>query len=132
MTSLPPKKGDSPHLPERPDGCFAQMGTVPFFRLAPLTAEMADLLESLCLEELSPTDAARLEELVRADPECCRQYLVFMQMHALAERLHVVPADIPPSPLIFHPSESAAPAPPLVRQLNYRTNLSLRYPIPAA
>ncbi len=23
-------KGDSPHLPERPDGCFAQMGTVPF------------------------------------------------------------------------------------------------------
>ena len=25
-------KGDSPHLPERPFGCFAQMGTVPFFR----------------------------------------------------------------------------------------------------
>jgi hypothetical protein len=25
------EKGDSPHLPERPDGCFAQMGTVPFF-----------------------------------------------------------------------------------------------------
>jgi hypothetical protein len=24
------KKGDSPHLPERPEGCFAQMGTVPF------------------------------------------------------------------------------------------------------
>ena len=23
-------KGDSPHLPERPDGCCAQMGTVPF------------------------------------------------------------------------------------------------------
>ena len=23
-------KGDSPHLPERPGGCFAQMGTVPF------------------------------------------------------------------------------------------------------
>jgi BlaI family transcriptional regulator, penicillinase repressor len=23
-------KGDSPHLPERPKGCFAQMGTVPF------------------------------------------------------------------------------------------------------
>ncbi len=23
-------KGDSPHLPERPSGCFAQMGTVPF------------------------------------------------------------------------------------------------------
>ena len=26
------KKGDSPHLPERPEGCFAQMGTVPYFR----------------------------------------------------------------------------------------------------
>jgi len=25
------EKGDSPHLPERPAGCFAQMGTVPFF-----------------------------------------------------------------------------------------------------
>jgi hypothetical protein len=24
------EKGDSPHLPERPEGCFAQMGTVPF------------------------------------------------------------------------------------------------------
>jgi len=24
-------KGDSPHLPERPSGCCAQMGTVPFF-----------------------------------------------------------------------------------------------------
>jgi hypothetical protein len=27
-----PEKGDSPHLPERPEGCCAQMGTVPFFR----------------------------------------------------------------------------------------------------
>ncbi len=25
------EKGDSPHLPERPGGCFAQMGTVPLF-----------------------------------------------------------------------------------------------------
>ena len=25
------EKGDSPHLPERPGGCFAQMGAVPFF-----------------------------------------------------------------------------------------------------
>jgi nicotinate-nucleotide pyrophosphorylase (carboxylating) len=27
------KKGDGPHLPERPFGCCAQMGTVPFFPL---------------------------------------------------------------------------------------------------
>ncbi len=25
------EKGDGPHLPERPEGCFAQMGTAPFF-----------------------------------------------------------------------------------------------------
>jgi hypothetical protein len=25
------EKGDSRHLPKRPVGCFAQMGTVPFF-----------------------------------------------------------------------------------------------------
>ncbi len=31
-TPLPTEKGDSPHLPERPGGCFAQMGAVPFFR----------------------------------------------------------------------------------------------------
>lgn len=54
--------------------------------LPPLNDELAGLLESLCLEELSPADAARLEELVSSDPDCCRQYIVFMQMHALAER----------------------------------------------
>ena len=30
--TAPSGKGDSPHLPERPEGCFAQMGTVPFSR----------------------------------------------------------------------------------------------------
>ncbi len=29
-STRPGGKGDSPHLPERPEGCFAQMGTVPF------------------------------------------------------------------------------------------------------
>lgn len=28
---LPSEKGDSPLLPQRPGGCFAQKGTVPFF-----------------------------------------------------------------------------------------------------
>jgi len=32
-------KGDSPHLPERPGGCCAQMGTVPFY--SPLAAQQA-------------------------------------------------------------------------------------------
>jgi hypothetical protein len=35
------EKGYSPHLPERPCGCFAQMGTVPFFPAAPRVV-MAD------------------------------------------------------------------------------------------
>ncbi len=54
--------------------------------LPPLSPEMADLLESLCLEELSLADAARLEDLVCSDVQCCRQYILFMEMHALAER----------------------------------------------
>jgi len=33
-------KGDCPHLPERPEGCYAQMGTVPF-------SDAADLLRRL-------------------------------------------------------------------------------------
>ncbi|MCD4726698.1 MAG: hypothetical protein K8R46_03480, partial [Pirellulales bacterium] len=54
--------------------------------LPPLSPEMADLLESLCLEELSPADATRLEDLVCSDVQCCRQYILFMEMHALVER----------------------------------------------
>ena len=33
-------KGDSPHLPERPVGCFAQMGTVPFSCTEPLRVSL--------------------------------------------------------------------------------------------
>ena len=39
----PGKKGDSPHLPERPEGCCAQMGTVPF--LAAYRCEVIELLD---------------------------------------------------------------------------------------
>jgi hypothetical protein len=35
------EKGDSPHLPERPEGFFAQMGTVPFFPPQDLRGEIA-------------------------------------------------------------------------------------------
>jgi hypothetical protein len=34
------EKGDSPHLPERPGGCFAQMGTVPLFPGTPTDKEL--------------------------------------------------------------------------------------------
>jgi len=35
------ENGDSPHLPERPEGCFAQMGTVPVF--APEPKDICDI-----------------------------------------------------------------------------------------
>ncbi len=53
---------------------------------SPIHAELADLLEALCLDELSPADAERLEELVESNEEACRHYVTFMHFHALAER----------------------------------------------
>ena len=38
------EKGDSPHLPERPEGCCAQMGTVPFFRPVPRAFTLIEML----------------------------------------------------------------------------------------
>jgi hypothetical protein len=51
-----------------------------------LTTELADLLEAMCLGELSPTEASRLEAMALADDEFCRHYIRFMYMNALAER----------------------------------------------
>ena len=51
-------KGDSPHLPERPGGCFAQMGTVPFF---PATIEV--------LPSDFAGNAAAVDRLIEAAPE---------------------------------------------------------------
>ncbi len=42
MREEPAGKGDSPHLPERPEGCFAQMGTVPFSRWY-ITGDVAEI-----------------------------------------------------------------------------------------
>ena len=88
--------------------------------IAPMTTELADLLESHCLGELSPAGARRLDELVRTDEDCCRHYILFMQMHALAERFDggdaqrearrleaLVPPEVVPthsSSFILHPS----------------------------
>jgi two-component system, sensor histidine kinase and response regulator len=41
-------KGDSPHLPERPEGCCAQMGTVPLF---PATVAREPVVEKPMIEE---------------------------------------------------------------------------------
>ncbi|MBN1394732.1 MAG: type III pantothenate kinase [Pirellulales bacterium] len=39
------EKGDNPHLPERPAGCCAQMGTIPFFQFDRITPWLADVAE---------------------------------------------------------------------------------------
>jgi cbb3-type cytochrome oxidase cytochrome c subunit len=55
------KKGDSPHLPERPEGCFAQMGTVPFFRRPPRGGGLARLLYPAVIREARAAGAAAVE-----------------------------------------------------------------------
>jgi hypothetical protein len=50
------------------------------------TDELATLLEAFCSGELSPDQAARLEQLVRSDSQCRAHYVLFMHMHAMIER----------------------------------------------
>lgn len=52
----------------------------------PLSQEVYDLLEAICFGELSREQAARLERLLQSEPDQCRHYVRFMQMHAIAER----------------------------------------------
>ena len=61
------EKGDSPHLPERPGGCFAQMGTVPFFRRSKLRygACMAACLAYFMLRQRDATGLMVFDSEVR-------------------------------------------------------------------
>jgi ubiquinone/menaquinone biosynthesis C-methylase UbiE len=70
------KKGDSPHLPERPEGCFAQMGTVPFFpAVRVLAVDLSDEMLSLarrnvlcaCLTHRIRLEKADAKQLPYAD-----------------------------------------------------------------
>ncbi len=65
------EKGDSPHLPERPEGCFAQMGTVPFFAsetprqaIARLGGDMAEFVRAEQLSHLVVVNVASTEPAV--------------------------------------------------------------------
>ena len=78
----------------------------------PLSPELAGLLEELCLGDLSAERAARLEAILQADPEQCRHYVRFMQMHAIAERCEATsPAgdDIAP-PIAQSPTRPVTPS----------------------
>ena len=68
------EKGDSPHLPERPGGCFAQMGTVPFF--------VRDYAEQYCDGTLSADDTAALERRLRDDPQAMEFFVLYMEVHS--------------------------------------------------
>jgi amidophosphoribosyltransferase len=70
---LEAERGDSPHLPERPEGCFAQMGTVPFSY--PLTPEIearmardlgADSLRYLPVESVARAIGLDADQLCQA------------------------------------------------------------------
>ncbi len=134
MSAADHEKGDRSNLPERPGGCFAQIGPVPFF------AEIAELLASLCDETISPAEMERLDRLLCTDAAVRRLYIEYLDIHArLSCRFRslseppakvdggvgnaecgmindelpagAASADIHPSSFILHPSESAAPAP---------------------
>jgi uncharacterized Fe-S cluster-containing protein len=72
-----PGKGDSPHLPERPEGCFAQMGTVPFSR-APGKAGQLKWQDSLGRDfdfylEHFPEDPGPREIIIPHNPAITRE-----------------------------------------------------------
>ena len=58
--------GDSPHLPERPEGCFAQMGTVPVSHLNVVIKGIGGYL---------PSRVVTNAELVRGFPQLTDQYV---------------------------------------------------------
>ena len=59
VTAAPAEKGDSPHLPERPAGCCAQMGTVPFF--LPRISLFDIAIDNVTLEQAVETIVERLD-----------------------------------------------------------------------
>ena len=120
MTSLPPKKGTVPICRNGPKGASHKWG------LSPFSASAAHGRDGRLARVALPGGAfarrrpARLEELVRTDPECCRQYVVFMQMHALAERFDVGQvANLPTFDQLQPSAFRHRPIPsPLLRRLN--------------
>ena len=76
--------GDSPHLPERPEGCFAQMGTVPVS--APLPPEMTVAFHGLTGPQgvLPQHYTALLIERVRGKDFALRDFLDMFNHRALS------------------------------------------------
>jgi DNA-binding NtrC family response regulator len=103
------EKGDSPHLPERPGGCFAQMGTVPFFRgeglgmLAPLDCALlgADLLGAVAeavtrgsrLDDPSGPGTLLLHRIDELSADVQAELADFMARRPLAWRLIATSAE---------------------------------------
>ena len=67
------EKGVRPHLPERPFGCFAQMGPDPF--LADDTQPHAPTEQQVAMAALADLRLANMDGLARATEEGVRQDL---------------------------------------------------------
>jgi L-arabinose isomerase len=114
------EKGDSPHLPERPEGCCAQMGTVPFFP-GPLVlgAHMLEICPSLAAEtpccEIHPLSIGGKEDPVRLVFTAPPGPAVNVAMVDLGDRfrllLNEVDAVTPPEPLPILPVARAVWSP---------------------
>jgi hypothetical protein len=98
-----------------------------------MAPELADLLEVLCLEELTPAQAARLEELMLADRDQCEHAVRFLMMHAIAERREAQCAVFPFAADSAATDSQATPefastAKPIVSLDRPRRPLAFRYP----
>jgi diguanylate cyclase len=91
-------KGDSPHLPERPGGCCAQMGTVPFSALnVTMSFGVAELLPSEDQKQL----ISRADAALYAAKEAGRNRGCWHDgqgIRPIARPCDVKPAETPPPP----------------------------------
>jgi len=78
MNPASDEKGDRSNLPERPGGCSAQIGPVPFF----VRQELCDLLGQLRDGEIDQSGLARLDVLVSGDAAARRLYLDYVDLCA--------------------------------------------------
>ena len=77
------RKGDRSNLPERPEGCYAQIGPVPFSLV-----ELGQLIGDLVNEQLTDAGRERLIELLRSGPAARGYYLDYMALHSRLQRKH--------------------------------------------
>jgi superfamily II DNA or RNA helicase len=83
------EKGDGPHLPERPEGCFAQMGTVPFFpeQLAENWEDIDELADEWEPDEQEDGGPDRPQYTAEQLAEMRQETAKLREFHALARSI---------------------------------------------